>query len=65
MFPRSAGTAAALMGFIMQIFAAGVGLAIGATWNGTVLPMVLLIGAGGVGSLLVALLLVRRHGDVG
>jgi DHA1 family bicyclomycin/chloramphenicol resistance-like MFS transporter len=65
MFPRIAGTAAALMGFIMQIFAAVVGLLIGVTWNGTVFPMVLMIGAAGIGSLLVASLLVRRHGDVG
>jgi DHA1 family bicyclomycin/chloramphenicol resistance-like MFS transporter len=63
-FPRTAGTAAAWMGFIIQMVAAGIGLAIGATWNGTVYPMVLMVGAGGLGSLLVALLLVRRHGHV-
>ncbi len=65
LFPRTAGTAAAWMGFIVQTFAATVGLAIGATWNGTVVPMSLMICAGGVGSLLVALFLVRRHGHVG
>jgi DHA1 family bicyclomycin/chloramphenicol resistance-like MFS transporter len=65
LFPRTAGTAAALMGFIVQTFAAAVGLMIGATWNGTVFPMALLICAGGVGSLLVALVMVRRHGHVG
>lgn len=65
LFPRTAGTAASLMGFIVQTFAAVVGLLIGATWNGTVLPMSLLICAGGVGSLLVALVLVRRFGHVG
>lgn len=65
MFPRVAGTAAALMGFIMQLFAAVVGLLIGVTWNGTVFPMASLICAAGIGSLCVALLLVRRHGHVG
>ena len=65
LFPRTAGTAAALMGFIIQICAAGVGFLIGATWNGTALPMVLTIGAGGIGSLTIALVLVRRHGQVG
>jgi len=64
-FPRTAGTAAALMGFIMQMSAAGIGALIGATWNGTVYPMVLTIGAAGTGSLAVAWLLVRRHGHVG
>lgn len=64
-FPRMAGTAAALMGFIMQVCAAGVGALMGATWNGTVYPMVLAIGASGTGTLAVAWLLVRRHGHVG
>ena len=65
LFPRIAGTAAALMGFIVQTCAAAVGLIIGATWNGTVVPMALMICAGGIGSLVVALALVRRHGHVG
>jgi len=64
-FPRTAGSAAALMGFIMQMCAAGIGALIGATWNGTVYPMVLTIGAASTGTLLVAWLLVRRHGHVG
>jgi DHA1 family bicyclomycin/chloramphenicol resistance-like MFS transporter len=64
-FPRTAGTAAAWMGFIIQMVAAGVGLLIGVTWNGTVYPMVSMIAAAGVGSLAVALLLVRKHGHVG
>ncbi|MCS7100682.1 MAG: multidrug effflux MFS transporter [Burkholderiaceae bacterium] len=64
-FPRTAGTAAAWMGFIIQMVAAGVGLLIGVTWNGTVYPMVSIIGAAGVASLAVAWLLVRRHGHVG
>jgi MFS transporter, DHA1 family, multidrug resistance protein len=63
-FPRTAGTAASLMGFIVQAFAATAGLIIGATWNGTVVPMTVMICAGGIGSLLVALVLVRRHGHV-
>lgn len=65
LFPRIAGTAAALMGFTMQIFAAGIGVLIGATWNGTVFPMVLMISAAGAGTLAIALALVRRHGHVG
>lgn len=64
-FPRTAGTAAAWMGFIIQMVAAGIGLLIGVTWNGTVYPMVAMIGAAGAGSLAVALLLVRKHGHVG
>lgn len=65
LFPRTAGTAAAWMGFIVQTSAALVGLALGATWNGTIFPMAIVICAAGAGSLLVALALVRRHGHVG
>lgn len=65
LFPRTAGTAAAWMGFIVQTSAAMVGLALGATWNGTIFPMAIVICAAGAGSLLVALALVRRHGHVG
>ncbi|HXF46813.1 MAG TPA: multidrug effflux MFS transporter [Burkholderiaceae bacterium] len=64
-FPRTAGTAAAWMGFIIQMAAAVVGLLIGVTWNGTVYPMVTMIGIAGAGSLAVAVLLVRKHGHVG
>lgn len=38
-FPRHAGSAAGLFGFLMMAFAAGVGATIGVTYNGTVYPL--------------------------
>lgn len=64
-FPQMAGAAAAVMGLIIQLTAAAVGMTIGATWNGTPYPMTLTVGCFGVASLAVALALVRRHGHVG
>jgi DHA1 family bicyclomycin/chloramphenicol resistance-like MFS transporter len=63
-FPQQAGSAAALMGCVMMALAAGVGIWIGASFDGTVLPMTLTIGAIATLTALVAVTLVRRHGDV-
>lgn len=63
-FPHAAGAAAALMGFLMMGVATGVGAWLGASYNGTVYPLTLTIAAFGGTSLLVALTLVRRDGDV-
>lgn len=63
-FPQQAGSAAALMGCVMMAVAACVGIWIGASYNGTVLPMALTIGAIATLTALVAATLVRRHGDV-
>ena len=38
-FPRHAGSAAGLFGFLMMVFAAVVGAVIGVTYNGTVYPL--------------------------
>jgi DHA1 family bicyclomycin/chloramphenicol resistance-like MFS transporter len=38
-FPRHAGSAAGLFGFLMMVFAAIVGAAVGITYNGTVYPL--------------------------
>ena len=63
-FPHAAGAAAALMGFLMMGVATGVGAWLGASYNGTVYPLTLTIAAFGLTSLLIALTLVRRDGDV-
>ena len=63
-FPRTAGAAAAMLGFIMMLTAAAVGYWIGASFDGSTRPLSLTIGAASTVSLLVALLLVRRDGDV-
>lgn len=63
-FPQQAGSAAALMGCLMMAVAAGVGIWIGASFDGTVLPMTLTIGAIATLTALVAATLVRWHGDV-
>lgn len=63
-FPHSAGAAAALMGFVMMLTAALVGLWIGASYDGTMFPLAFTICAASVASALVAFTAVRRHGDV-
>lgn len=63
-FPHSAGAAAALLGFTMMLIAAGVGAWIGASYDGTVYPLTLTVGACSLVTALIALTLVRRHGDV-
>jgi len=63
-FPHSAGAAAALMGFVMMVAAALVGFWIGASYDGTMLPLAFTVCAASLASALVAFTVVRRHGDV-
>jgi DHA1 family bicyclomycin/chloramphenicol resistance-like MFS transporter len=63
-FPHHAGAAAALMGFLMMTVAALVGFWIGASFNGTVYPLMFTICATSLASALIAFTVVRRHGDV-
>ncbi len=63
-FPKTAGAAAALMGFTMMLIASFVGFWIGASYNGTVYPLTLTICAASLASAAIAFTLVRRHGDV-
>ncbi|HUN90868.1 MAG TPA: multidrug effflux MFS transporter [Burkholderiaceae bacterium] len=63
-FPRAAGAAAALMGFMIQVSAAAVGMVVGATWNGTPYPMAMLVAAGGAASWTIGATLVRRRGRI-
>jgi MFS transporter, DHA1 family, multidrug resistance protein len=63
-FPLNAGAAAALLGFTMMLVAAGVGVWIGASYNGTVYPLTLTIAACSLLTALIAFTLVRRHGAV-
>jgi DHA1 family bicyclomycin/chloramphenicol resistance-like MFS transporter len=63
-FPHNAGAAAALMGLVMMATAALVGVWIGASYNGTPGPLAYTIGAASAVTAIVALTLVRRHGDV-
>jgi DHA1 family bicyclomycin/chloramphenicol resistance-like MFS transporter len=63
-FPHSAGAAAALLGFLMMGVAAAIGFWIGASYNGTVYPLTLTIGACALTSALIASRWVRRDGNV-
>jgi DHA1 family bicyclomycin/chloramphenicol resistance-like MFS transporter len=63
-FPHSAGAATALMGFVMMTTAALVGFWIGASYDGTLVPLAFTVCAAALASALVAFTLVRRHGDV-
>ena len=61
---RVAGAAAALMGFVQMLVAAGVGIWIGASYDGTVLPLTLTIAAGSLCTWLVAQFVVAHWGRV-
>lgn len=63
-FPRNAGAAAALMGFVMMVAASLVGVWIGASYDGTMAPLAFTICAAALASALAAFTLVRRHGNV-
>jgi DHA1 family bicyclomycin/chloramphenicol resistance-like MFS transporter len=63
-FRHAAGAAAALLGFLMMVAAAAVGVWIGASYNGTVYPLTLTIAACSVVTATTAFTLLRRHGDV-
>jgi DHA1 family bicyclomycin/chloramphenicol resistance-like MFS transporter len=61
-FPRSAGLAAALAGFVLAAAAFGIGLWLGAHLDGTLRPMALAIVVCSLLCVLVARTLVQRHG---
>lgn len=63
-FRNAAGAAAALLGFLMMVAAAAVGVWIGASYDGTVYPLTLTIAACSVVTATTAFTLLRRHGDV-
>jgi DHA1 family bicyclomycin/chloramphenicol resistance-like MFS transporter len=63
-FPRNAGAATALMGFAMMLTAAIVGFWIGASYDGTMVPLAMTICAASLASALAAFTAVRWHGDV-
>lgn len=64
-FPKSAGSAAGLMGFLQMVFASGIGIWMGASFNGTVLPLALTVCGGAVSLFVVVFGLVRRYGRIG
>ncbi len=63
-FPRNAGAASALAGFVLSAGAVLVGAWLGVAMNGTVFPLTLTVGAASLATALVAWTLVQRHGDV-
>ena len=63
-FPHNAGAATALMGFVMMVAASIVGFWIGASYDGTLVPLASTICAASLASALIAFTVVRRHGDV-
>ena len=63
-FPRLAGTAAALTGFVQNVVAACAGLLIGRLHDGSALPMAGMVAFAGCASVIVSHTLVRRHGGV-
>jgi DHA1 family bicyclomycin/chloramphenicol resistance-like MFS transporter len=62
-FPRHAGAASALAGFILAAGAVLIGAWLGVSMDGTVMPMALTIGVMSVCTALVAWTLVQRHGE--
>jgi len=52
------------MGCVMMVTAAGIGIWLGASYNGTVYPLTLTISACALASAAIAATLVRRDGDV-
>jgi DHA1 family bicyclomycin/chloramphenicol resistance-like MFS transporter len=63
-FPRSAGAASALAGFLLAGGAVLVGAWLGVAMNGTVFPLTLTVAAMSLATALVAWTLVQRHGNV-
>ena len=60
-FPRAAGAASALLGFVQMTVAAAIGIAVAALYDGSSVPMTATIAAVAVGVLLAFTLLVRRQ----
>lgn len=63
-FPQSAGAASAMAGFLMMLAAFATGAGLGQMMDGSVRPMVLGIMFWGMTILLVAWILVQRHGKL-
>ncbi len=63
-FPRNAGAATALMGFVMMLVATAVGQLLGASFDGTLRPLAFTVATAGVMSALFAATVLRRHGHV-
>jgi DHA1 family bicyclomycin/chloramphenicol resistance-like MFS transporter len=61
-FPRQAGSAAALMGFVMMMFAAMLVFWIGASFNATVYPLVFTVFSSALALFAAVFFLVRRYG---
>lgn len=61
-FPHAAGRAAALLGVTMMSVAAAVGFIVGATYDGTTVPLALVIAACAAVTGALAATVVRRHG---
>lgn len=62
-FPEKAGTAASLSGFLMMVVAFGVGLWVGRSLDGTVMPLAIGVGTASVVVATLAWTLVQRHGE--
>jgi DHA1 family bicyclomycin/chloramphenicol resistance-like MFS transporter len=62
-FPKAAGSASALAGFVTAATAFGIGLWLGRSLDGTVRPFALAMGTAAAATVLVAWTLVRRHGE--
>lgn len=60
-FPQMAGTAAALVGFAQMLFGAVAGYLVGQLHNDTIIPMVLIIAASGVATLVSYVTMVHRR----
>ena len=61
-FPKAAGMASALNGFVMMLFAFATGQVLGHSFNGTVYPLVFGLGFWCLAAALASWTLVRRHG---
>jgi DHA1 family bicyclomycin/chloramphenicol resistance-like MFS transporter len=64
-FPRQAGAAAAMTGFVQSVVAACAGWLIGRLHDGSALPLAAMVASAGVAAALVSRTLVRRHGASG
>jgi DHA1 family bicyclomycin/chloramphenicol resistance-like MFS transporter len=62
-FPKAAGLASALAGFVTAAAAFGIGLWLGQALDGTVRPFALGMGGAALATVAVAWTLVRRHGE--
>jgi MFS transporter, DHA1 family, multidrug resistance protein len=61
-FPKNAGAATALMGFVMMMVATAIGVWMGGSFNGTVYPLTLTVTAAALAIFIIVFGLVRRHG---